>query len=129
MEKIGSGTNYRISVDKVKNRIYFWFFGDVMSPAGVADLPNDLKSALKLTSPGFTGLADFTEVKLLGLPDVTQQTQAALAAGGIRKVASVWNRESFAKFVVDSSAHKVDMYEQRREVFFSTSEAEAWLNE
>jgi hypothetical protein len=130
MEEIGSGTNYRISFDKAKNRIYFWFFGDIMNPAGVAGLPGDLKKAVQLARPAFTGLADFSDMKLLGLPDVAQDTQATLVAGGIKKVASVWNRESFAKFIVDSTAAKVgDKYSEKRKIFFDRAEAEAWLDE
>jgi hypothetical protein len=129
MQEIGSGTNYRISVEKPKNRIYFWFFGDLLDPAGIAGLSNDLNAAIGVTKPGFTALADFSAVNLLGLPDAAKQTQTTLASANVKKVASVWQRESFAKYVIDSTAHKVDTYQEKRKVFFSRAEAEKWLDE
>ncbi len=34
MQEIGSDTNYRIAVDKIKNRAHFWFFGDILNTGG-----------------------------------------------------------------------------------------------
>lgn len=131
MQEIGSGPNYRVEVDTAKNRIYFWFFGDVVQVSGAAHLPNDTKAACDLMRPGFTSLADFTGMKMLGVPDVVHQVQATLLSAGLRKVASVWNAESFAKFIVDSSAQKLKSgeYDAKRRVFKDRSEAEAWLDE
>jgi hypothetical protein len=130
MQEIGIGPNYRVEVDTAKNRIYFWFFGDAMNASGVAGLPEAAKAACALMKPSFTGLADFTGMKMLGVPDVVHQVQATLLNAGLRKVASVWNEESFAKFVVDSSAQKLKSgeYDEKRKVFKDRVEAEAWLD-
>jgi hypothetical protein len=131
MQEIGSGANYRVGVDTAKNRVYFWFFGDVLNTYGVADLPEHVKTACALMKPRFTGLADFSEMKMLGVPDVVQQVQANLLNAGLRKIASVWSDESFAKFIVDSSAQKLKSgeYDEKRKVFKNRIEAEAWLDE
>ncbi len=49
----------------------------------------------------------------------------------VKKIASVWNTETFAKMIVDSSAQKVagGAYDVRRKVFHDKTEAEAWLDE
>jgi len=131
MKEIGSGPSYRVEVDTVKNRIYFSFFGDALGEASVAGLIDAVEAACALMKPGFTSLADFTEMKLLGLPDVARQTQVTISNAGVRKVASIWNHESFAKIVVDSSAEKDKSgeYSEKRKVDTDRAEGEAWLND
>jgi hypothetical protein len=131
MQEIGSGPNYRVEVDTATNRIYLRFIGDIVSDAQVTGLPEAVKVACAAVKPQFTTLADFTEMKLLGLPDVVQQLQMTLLNAGLRKLASVWDHETFAKMVVDSAAQKVKSgeYSERRKVFKNRIEAEAWLSE
>jgi hypothetical protein len=131
MKEIGVGPTYRIEIDTAKNRIYFWFFGDLVSDASVAGMLDAAKAAISLMKPRFTAFADFTEVNMLGLPDIARQLQTTLLNGGLRKVASVWSHESFAKIIVDSSAQQVKSgeYSDRRKVFKDGVEAEAWLDE
>lgn len=128
MEEIGSGLNYRLTVDKLKNRMYLWCFGELMSAAANEPMVSHVRDACTVLNPGFTVLADFLEVKLLGLPDITQRVQTALLNGGVGKVATVWNKESFSKLVVDSSADKIgDAYAAKRKAFANRAEAESWL--
>ncbi len=131
MKEIGSGPTYRIMIDKTKNRIYFSFFGDLVKDASVAGLLDATKASSALMEPGFTALADFREVNLLGLPDIAQKVQMTLLEAGLRRVASVWSHESFAKIIIDSSAQKAGsgMYSEKRKVFKDEVEAEAWLDE
>ena len=131
MQEIGSGPNYKVSVDQVKNRLYMGFSGDVLTSATVSPLPGYVKAACAALKPGFTCLADFTDMKLLGLPDLVTTVQGTIMSAGVRKVASVWSDEGFAKFLVDSSAHKLASgeYEGKRKVFKSVAEAEDWLDE
>ncbi len=131
MQEIGSGPNYRVEVDTAKNRIYLRFIGDIVSEAQVTGLLEAAEAACATMKPQFTTLADFTEMKLLGLPDVTQQLQMTLLNAGLRRLASVWGQETFAKLVVESSAQKVKSgeYSERRKVFKNRIEAEAWLSE
>jgi len=130
MTEIGSGGNYRFAVDPTKNRLYAWFFGDFMRAEDNPHLVEHAEQACKRLKPGFTMLTDFLEVKMVGLPDLTQRVQAVLLSYGVSKVAAVWSRESFSKHVIDSSAQKVgDAYAEKRRSFISLSDGEAWLDE
>jgi hypothetical protein len=131
MKEIGTGPHHRVEVDTAKNRMYLAFFGDALSDAAAAGLRDEIQAAIALMKPGFTALGDFTEMNLMGLPDVAQQLQTALLNAGVKKAASVWSNESFAKILVDSSAKKVSAgeYSERRKVFKNRLEAEAWLDE
>ncbi len=131
MQEIGSGPSYRVEIDAAKNRVYFSFFGDAVSMASAAGLLEATAAACGLMKPGFTGLADFTKMNLLGLADLAQKVQMTLLNAGLRKMASVWDRDSFAKIVVNSSAESVKSgeYSEKRRLFKDRVEAEAWLDE
>jgi hypothetical protein len=130
MQEIGSGAVYRIAIDQTKNRLYFWLFGDITSPSHADGMVEAVKTACNTLRPNFTVLVDFTEMKLLGLPDIVQKLQNMLMEAGLKKLASVWSGETFAKLVVDSSAHKAGggAYDQKRQVFQNRAEAEVWLD-
>lgn len=130
MQDVGSSNNYRIAVDFRKNRIYFWFFGDIGRESGAENLLVHTRSACDVLIAGFTVLADFTQSNLLGLPDLAQEVQYSLMNSGVSKVASVWTKESSGKLIVDFAANEVaqGLYGQRRKVFFDRAEAEAWLD-
>src|SRR5208283_155413 len=106
MREIGSGKNHRVAVDISKNRIYFWFFGDALTAANLDLLPRDARTARDMLKTDFTILADFTEMKLLGLTDQVTAVLGILGVEDLRKAAGVWPQESFAKFVVNSLAQK-----------------------
>jgi hypothetical protein len=130
MKEIGAGPHHRVEVDTAKNRMYLTFFGDALRDAAAAGLRDEIQAAIALMKPGFTALGDFTEINLLGLPDIVQQLQATILNAGVRIAASVWSHESFAKIIVDSSAQKVSgEYSERRKVFKNRVEAQAWLDE
>ena len=131
MKEIEASSHYRVEIDTAKNRFYLSLIGDVLTDAHVAGMMDAIQTAIGLLKPGFTAVGDFTELKLLGLPDVSQQVQTTLLNGGLRKVASVWSHEGFSKIVVDSSAGKIKsgQYSEKRKVFTDRAEAEAWLDE
>ncbi len=107
MKEIEASPHYRVEIDTVKNRLYLSLIGDVLTDADVAGMLDGIQTGIDLLKPGFTAVGDFTELNLLGLPDISQEVQTTLFNGGLRKVASVWSREGFAKIVVNSSAGKV----------------------
>lgn len=131
MKEVGSGAKYRIAVDVAKNRLYTWFNGDLISGSDAAGLLESTRKACGMLKPGFTGLTDFTEVNLLGLPDVMEKAQRLLASSGLSKSATVWADQLFAKRVLDAQARKVKegSFSERRRAFTSRAEAEAWLDE
>ena len=108
MQEIGSGKNHRVAVDISKNRLYFWFFGDALTVANLDLLPGDTTKARNMLKPGFTILADFTEMKLLGLTDQVSAVLGIVGGEDLHKAAQVWTKESFAKVVVSSLAQKVN---------------------
>jgi hypothetical protein len=131
IEEMGSGSNYRISIDKTKNRLYILVLGEAMTSSGVQGLVPAVKAGCAALKPGFTAVADFLEMTLLGLPDVVRDVQETIMAAGLRKLASVWHKETFAKMVVDQSAQKAagGSLAEKRRVFHSRDEAEAWLDD
>jgi hypothetical protein len=131
MKEIEAGPHHRVEVDMAKNRLYLSFFGDALTDTHAAGLREGVQNAIALLRPGFTALGDFTEMNLLGLPDLVREVQMTIFNAGVRKSASVWNQESFAKIIVDSSAGKVKSgeYVKKRKVFTDRLEAEAWLDE
>jgi hypothetical protein len=131
IKEMGSGPNYRITIDAARNRLYILVLGEAMTTNGVQGLVPAVKAGCDTLKPGFTAVADFLEMTLLGLPDVVRDVQETIMAAGLRKLASVWHKETFAKMVVDQSAQKAaggGLTEKRR-VFYSRDEAEAWLDE
>ncbi len=131
MKEVGSGSKYRVAVDVAKNRLFTWFKGDLISSSDGAGLLETTRTACDMLRPGFTSLTDFTEVTLLGLPDLMQSAQRLLGLSGLSKSATVWTNESFAKFILDSEAQKVTegSFSKKRRAFMSRVEAEAWLDE
>jgi hypothetical protein len=128
MQEIGSGDKYRVAVDISRNRIFTWFKGDLLTNSDLAGLLKHTKTACDLLKPGLTSLADFTEVKLLAMSDFMREAQHILASSGVRKSATVWTEESFAKFTVDSQAQKVKegAFSEKRQAFKTRTKAEAW---
>jgi len=129
MIEIGSGANYRIAADAMKNRLHFWFFGDLMREGDNPQFRDHTEEAIRRLNPGFTVIGDMAELKMLGLPDMAQELQVRLLNAGVARVASVWSRESFSKLVIESAAQKAgDAYVEKRKAFTSRAQAEAWLD-
>jgi hypothetical protein len=130
LKEIASGPLYRIAVDVPRNRFYLWAFGKGLKPSDADGIPEATQTACNLLKPGFTALIDYTKLELLGLLDVVQEVQKIFISSGIGKLAMIWDRDSFAKFTIDSLAQKTesDAYKANRKSFFDKSEAEKWLN-
>lgn len=130
MREIGSTKNFRIAVDSSKNRLYLIVSGDALKANENLEAPVIIERACAQLKPGFTCLADHTQLSLFGLPDVAAQIQSAMMRAGVRKVASVWPSESFAKIVVKSAGDQTgDAYTAKRKYFTDLGSAEAWLDE
>lgn len=128
MIEIGSGGNYRIAVDPVRNRLYIWYFGELIRATENPLMVQHAQEACQRLKRGFSVLADFSDLTMMGLTDVIAGIQTALHNSGVDRVAAIWRTDSFSKLVVDSQAQKVgDAYADKRKNFFDRSEAEAWL--
>lgn len=129
MIEIGSGRNYRIAVDTMRNRLYIWYSGEVMRSTENPQLLVHAQEACRSLKPGFSVLADYLEMTMLGLPDVIASVQATLLDSGVNRVATVWKADSFSKIVIDSQAQKVGhAYAEKRKPFSDRAKAEAWLD-
>ena len=130
MEEVGSTNNVKIAVDKTKNRIFFVFSGDILDPKTAEPIPGITRKGCEQLRTGFTCLADFTGMNLLSLGDVAEKVQSELLRADVKKVASVWSEDTFAKMVVDRSGEKVGSeYASRRKHFTDRTTAEKWLDE
>jgi hypothetical protein len=130
MMEVASTKNFRIAVDLPKNRLYLIVSGDALKANENLEAPAFVEKACAQLKPGFTCLADHTQLSLFGLPDVAAQIMSAMMRAGLRKVASVWPSESFAKIVVKSTGEQTgDSYTAKRKFFSDLGSAEAWLDE
>lgn len=130
MREIASTKNFRIEIDSSKNRLYLIVSGDALKANENLEAPAIVERACAQLKPGFTCLADHTHLNLFGLPDIAGKIQSAMERAGLRKVASVWPSESFAKIVVKSAGEQTgDAYVAKRKYFTDLAAAEAWLDE
>ncbi|MDQ7782037.1 MAG: hypothetical protein RDU20_04110 [Desulfomonilaceae bacterium] len=126
MKTIVSNDFYTVAVDPAKNRIYFTMRGSWIKEKEVQDWPNHVAEAVRLCSPGFTELIDWTGSKAILLTDYIAKAQEIAVKGGLRKAARVYDEESFAKHQMDTLT-KETKFPVRS--FFNRQEAEAWLDE
>ena len=130
METVGSTEHCTISIDRQKNRIFLVFIGDILDPKTAEPIPGQTQKGCEQLKPGFTCLADFTQMRLLSLGDLAAKVQSTLLRADVKKVASVWSEDTFAKMVVDRSGEKVGSeYASRRKHFTDRTTAEKWLDE
>ena len=126
MKTIASNDFYTVAVDSVKNRIYFTMRGSWTNEKQVSDWPDHVAEAVRLCSPGFTELIDWTGAPAILLTDYIGRAQEIAVKGGLRKAARVYERETFAKHQMDSLTEKTGFPVRS---FFDREEAEAWLDE
>ena len=126
MKTIASNNFYTVAVDEAKNRIHFTMRGSWTSEKDVSDWPDHVAEAVKLCSPGFTELIDWTGSPGILLTDYIAQAQDIAVKAGLRKAARVYDRETFLKHQMDSLTEKTGFPVRS---FFKKEEAIAWLDE
>ncbi len=130
MKDIGSTKNFQIAIDPSRNRLHLTVSGEALRANENEDAPRLVEQACAQLRPGFTCLADHTQLKLFGLPDIAARIMSVMMRAGVRKVASVWPDESFAKLVVGTAAKETgEAYASRRQSFTDLDSAKAWLDE
>jgi hypothetical protein len=133
IEQIAKAPTYSVAVDRVKNRLYITGYGNVIRAIESEPFVDAVKEAIKLLNPGFTCLADFREVELFTMDDMTATVQKAMITSGMSRVAAVWGPQLLARRTVRRAVEQVHASEQahqklRRE-FDNNTDAEAWLVE
>jgi hypothetical protein len=115
-----------IAVDVVKNRIYLKIKGDWMEKRQVTAFTKDAVAAVNECCPGLTILADNTEIGMQAFPDLHEQAMKTAMERGIKKVAEVFSKESFAKLTLERAAERTGLPTK----WFDSFEAgEAWLDQ
>ena len=129
MKTIAKTAYYSIEVDKTKNRIYLTVLGFWKNAAAVPSFVEDVTTACKEVSPGFTVLADVSRM-ITPPPEVAavhEKAQQATVAAGLRKTAEILPKEkalekmALAKWSTASGMLKG--------MFHAIADAEAWLDE
>jgi len=127
MQSIASTDFYSIAVDRQKNRLYITIKGATwIDPNKVRNWLDDLAAGLKLLSPGFTELIDWTQMSGILLTDYIDEAQKLTMKAGLHKAARLHSRKSFAKLQLDNISEKTGFPVQS---FFDQKAAEAWLDE
>jgi hypothetical protein len=127
MQSIASTDFYSIAVDTQKNRLYISIKGSMWTdPQKVRNWLDDLAAGLKLLSPGFTELIDWTQMIGISLTDYFTDAQKLTMKAGLRKAARLHSRKSFAKLQLDNISAKTGFPVQS---FLDRKAAEAWLDE
>ncbi|MFH1114790.1 MAG: STAS/SEC14 domain-containing protein [Pseudomonadota bacterium] len=126
MKTIASNDYYTVSVDGLKNRLFLSASGMWVKEGEVKNLVPDVQAALAELQPNLTILVDARGMQGTSLPDLFVDAQKAAVAKGIKRVASVYERESFFKLQAEEIAQTSGFPVKR---FAAMEEAQAWLDE
>ena len=126
MKTIASNEYYSVAVDTQKNRLFLSASGMWLKETEVKGFVADVKKGLDELRTNLTILIDARGMKGTSLPNLFVDAQKAGVAKGIKRVASVWDRESFFRFQADQIKQTSGFPVQR---FAAMEEAEAWLDE
>jgi hypothetical protein len=127
MEEIAQNNCYKIEIDKTKNRLYLKVIGFWNDFSSVSNYPDDIKKAGQGLIPGFTVLADLTEMKPMPkeVGPLHEQAQKILVVLGLKKTAEILPSSTILKIQVNKYAKSSEMPKAE---FHSREEAEAWLD-
>jgi hypothetical protein len=127
MKEIAQTNCYKIGIDKTKNRLYLKVIGFWNDFSLVSNYPDDIKKAGQELTPGFTVLADLTEMEPMPkeVGHLHEQAQKILVVLGLRKTAEILPSSTILKMQVNKYAKSSEMPKAE---FRSIEEAEAWLD-
>ncbi len=126
MKTVASNDYYTVGVDTQKNRLFLSATGMWIKEAEVKDFVTDVQTALDELQPSLTILIDGRGMQGTSLPDVFVDAQKAAVVKGIKRVASVYDRESFFKLQAEQIAQTSGFPVQR---FGDMEEARSWLDQ
>jgi len=125
MKTIASNAFYSVAVDTQKNRIILSAKGMWVKADEVQNFVADVQAALDELQPNLTILVDARGMQGTSLPEVFVAAEKLAVAKGIKRVASVYDRESFFKLQAQQIAQTSGFPVQR---FASMDEAKTWLD-
>ncbi len=126
LEKVTSNSYYEISVDAEKNRIFLTIKGFWQTEELVPGFIADIDAAARQVKPGFTALANLTQMKPppARVGAIHVQAQRLLLGNGLALAAEVID-DAILREVADDYAAETKI---ERLVFDNLRDAEAWLN-
>jgi hypothetical protein len=127
MRTIAQTAHYTLMIESSKNRVYWSPKGFWDKTVNAAELLDNWRNALKLVSPGFTILADATQVKTL-LPEwaeIFKQIQELMVKSGLSASAEILSQDTITKMQADRVSKQSGM---RKQNFASQADAEKWLD-
>ena len=85
-------TEYQITVEPARNRIFYKHYAELASASELPDYLSDWQYALKAMQPGFTILSDMTNLPSVSahLTELIEQVQQLVIRQGVRLVAAVY---------------------------------------
>ncbi|QHL87030.1 hypothetical protein GU926_06105 [Nibribacter ruber] len=118
---------YELSVDSCKNRVYFNAKETLSNPDQVPDFIRDWEDALELVQPGFTLLADLSQVSYISqsLEALTMHVHRVMVEAGIHQAAEVYQKED-VEVHLSKIAQRTDF---PLNFFDNVQDAERWLDE
>jgi hypothetical protein len=127
MKEIAKTNFYTIGIDTAENRLYLKVIGFWNDLSLVSNYPDDIKKASQELTPGFTVLADLTEMKPMPkeVGPLYERAQKILVKSGLKKTAEILPESAILKMQVKKFARSSEMPKAE---FHSKEEAEAWLD-
>ena len=122
------GNNYyKLKPDTEKNRIYFSVVGSPPNLQAIPNFESDWIKAMSIVKPGFTVLADMTEMGKYpeDVDKINKKVQADMMEKGCSKIAHVAKPEIVMQ--VNSHSNDSGMRHLLRG-FFNKKNAELWLD-
>lgn len=127
MKQIASTPLYTITYDEAKNRMHIKLRGSWLKKEDYPNWLDDHEAAVKATSPGFTIVADTSDVKGTLDTGIWTVAQQQSMAAGVRKTALIFREGS----IVAKAQAQVSLEDSGLPFrwFSDMAEAEKWLEE
>ena len=128
MRLIAFRPEYQITVDPVKNRIFYKFFAEMNSAQALPDFLPDWQRTLAQVQPGFTILTDTTQLTAShpDLLDTFVAAQALVLAHGVGTVAEIHRPGAPTEAVTEQARNRSALSVRR---FVDLWEADKFLDE
>jgi hypothetical protein len=130
MEVIVEREQYRIAVDRAKNRLLFEAWGDLIEAGQYKHIPDDWRTACSQVKPGFSVLGDYSRVGVHFMKRESAEGMKVVFDAGVKKVAVFWGVKVLGRWTTEQAAAEAsDQYAAKRRSFENREEAEAWLED
>jgi hypothetical protein len=127
MKTIAARDTHDYRIDETINRGYATYQGKAWtSVMDVPDAVEDFALLCRSLAPGYTLLADFSQLSATGQPDLFDKAHELMMSTGVGRVAVVHSGQNFLKSQLSSLSKKWKLPVRS---FTDRTEAESWLNQ